>query len=216
MEAKMNKSVLLLSFVLILAFCSIALAQASPAPPGAGDKNIGDTNIKLRSTELERIKREAQKPDNGKPDAAPASQVNFQQMKEDFEAIQKLQDDIINAYSKGSTIDYARIASDAGQLNQSATRLESNLYPPPPEKKKDNKKAAEQAAAVSQPDQPLPTDIKSLIVDQDTRMGQFVSNPIFTSPQVVDPANNVKAHADLAMLIKLSAALQQESNKLKK
>jgi hypothetical protein len=212
----MNRSVLLVSFALVMAFCSSALAQASPAPPGAGDRNIGNTSIKDRSNELERVDREMHKSESNKPNAAPPAQVNFQQIKEDFEAIQKLQDDIINAYSKGSTIDYARISSDAGQLNQSATRLESNLFPPPPEKKKDNKKTAEQAVAVSQPDQPLPTDVKSLIVDQDSHMGQFVSNPIFTNPQVVDPANNVKAHADLGMLIKVSAALKQASDKLKK
>jgi hypothetical protein len=39
---------------------------------------------------------------------------------------------------------------------------------------------------------------------------------MFTNPQVVNPDNNAKAHSDLQRLIKLSAAMQQEADKLKK
>jgi len=210
------RSALFFAAILML-FLSFSVTAQPPgaAPAGAGDKNITVDNTKMRSIELERVKRDAQKPEHAKQDAPPPPTVNFQQVKEDFEAIQKLQDDIINAYSKGSVIDYAKISADATQLNQSAARLESNLFPPPPsDKKKENKKPAE--PSVSQAEQPLPTNVKSLIVEQDSRIGSFVSNPMFTNSQVVDPTNNAKAHADLQRLIKLSVALQQESDKLKK
>jgi len=202
-------------FVLFFSFSLIAQPPGA-APAGAGDKNITVDNTKTRSIELERVKRDAEKPDRTKQDAPPP--VNFQQVKEDFESIQRMQDDIIAAYSKGSAIDYGRISTDSAQLNQSAVRLESNLFPPPPpappEKRKEKKKPVEQT--VAQPEQLLPTDLKSLIVEQDSCVGSFVTNPMFTNPQVVNPDNIAKAHADLLRLIKLSVILQQESDKLKK
>ena len=212
---------LLYTFAFVL-FLSASLVAQQPGPPagavpsGGGDKNLSVDDTKMRSIELERVKRDADKSDMKKKDAPPPAPptVNFQQIKDDFEAIQKLQDDIINAYSKGSAIDYAKISLDAGLLNQCAARLELNLFPPLPEKKKDNKKTVGQA--VAQPEQALPSDIKSLIIEQDNRLGSFVSNVMFTNPQVVNADNNAKAHADLQRLIKLSAALQLESDKLKK
>jgi hypothetical protein len=189
--------------------------HAQFAPPGAGDKNLENRDIKDRSIELERVKRDAEKPDRKDQKAAPTPPaVNFQQVKEDFETIQKLQDDIVSAYSKSKEINYKQISADSAQMNQSALRLESNLFPPV-EKKKDNKKASQEVTApVSEPI--LPKDVKSLIVEQDSALGSFVSSPMFTNPQVVNPDSSAKAHADLQRLIKLSAALQVEADKLKK
>ena len=185
--------------------------DAQTPPPGAGDKSVENRDIKDRSNELERIKRDADKPDR-KNETSP--EVNFQQVKEDFETIQKLQDDIISAYSKSKEINYTRISGDAARMNQSATRLESNLFPPSAEKKKDKKAAQESNAQPTEP--ALPQDVKRLIVEQDNTLTAFVSNPMFTNPQVVNQDNNAKARSDLKRLIRLSAALQQEADKVKK
>jgi len=205
-------------FTLFLA-CSLMAQQPGPppgaVPAGGGDKNLQIDDSKMRSIELERVKRDAEKPDRkNQPAPAPPAAFNFEQIKQDFESIQRLQDDLVTVYSKSKGIDYTRISSDAAQMNQSATRLESNLFPPV-EKKKDSKKIARETEP-NAAELPLPQDIKSLIVEQDNTLAIFVTNPMFTNPQVINPDNNAKAHFDLQRLIKLSAALQQEADKLKK
>jgi hypothetical protein len=206
----LSKVTLLIIFAGVVCCADV---RAQIAPPGAGDKSLENRDIKDRSIELERVKREAEKPDR-KNQNPPAPAVNFQQVKEDFETIQKLEDGIISAYSKSKEINYTQISEDSAQMNRSAMRLESNLFPPV-EKKKDNKKAAQETN--TQAAEPaLPQDIKSLIVEQDNTLAAFVSNPMFTNPQVVNQESNKKAHSDLQRLIRLSAALQQEADKLKK
>jgi hypothetical protein len=203
----------LLLIVFVGAACYANVHSQTP-PPGAGDKSLENRDIKNRSNELERIKQEAEKPDRKNQNSPAPPPVNFQQVREDFETIQKLQDDIVAAYSKGKEINYKQISVDSAQMNRSATRLESNLFPPL-EKKKENKKAAQETGGQAA-EPALPQDVKSLIVEQDNTLAAFVSNPMFTNPQVVNPDNNAKAHSDLQRLIKLSAAMQQEADKLKK
>jgi len=211
-------------FAIVFAlFLTSALAAQTPGPPpgavpaGGADKNLQIDDSKMRSMELERIKRDAQKPDQKTKTTQQPPAPNFEQVKQDFESIQRLQDDIVTAYSKSTVIDFKRISDDAFQMNQSASRLETNLFPPEEkkgDKKKDSKKAADPAA--QSPDAAQPQDIKSLIVEQDSTISTFVSSPMFTNPKVIDQQANAKSHADLQRLMKLSAALQQEADKLKR
>jgi hypothetical protein len=209
-------------FVIVLAllFSSSIMAQTPGAPAGAvpaggGDKNLQVDDSKMRSMELERVKRDAEKPDKKTKTNLPPPAPNFEQVKQDFESIQRLQDDIITAYSKSVVIDFKRISEDAIQMNQSASRLEENLFPLE-EKKKESKKAVAAEPIAQLPEQALPQDVKSLIVEQDSAVSSFVSSPMFINPKVIDQQANAKSHADLQRLIKLSAALQQEADKLKK
>src|SRR5258708_33091330 len=91
----------------VAVFCFGVKAQ-SPAPPGAGDKNIGDRTIKDRSIELERIDREMRKSD--KP-SEETTKMNFAQIKEDFEQIQILFDTgIVKTYQTTDPMNYGRIS----------------------------------------------------------------------------------------------------------
>jgi len=96
-------------------------------------------------------------------------------------------------------------------MNKSAIRLESNLFPTI-----ENKKPSKRTQDTEKQPETLPTDLKSLIVEQDNTLASFVGNHMFTNPQIVNTADNAKAHADLQRLIRLSAALQQEAAKAKK
>lgn len=180
----------------------------SPAPPGAGDKNLADRNIKDRSIELERIKRDASKPDrkNDAPDAA-----RFEEVKEDFENIQRLQDEILKAYMTAKQIEAQKIAVNAEQINKRAMRLESNLFPAAEEKKGAKKAKDTQKEEPASP--PLPQDLKSLIVEQDNTLAKFVANPMFTNPSVANVNDQAIARADLQKVIRLSAALKLEAER---
>jgi len=203
----MKTTLILISCLFVLFGAWTVSAQVTP-PPGAGDKTLGDNDIKGRSNELERVKRDADKPSGKNAKVAPISPEKFLAVKHDFEDIQRLQNEIVTAYSMSKQIQYDKIALDAGDMNKSATRLESNLFPEPDDKndrkKKESKKEAEP---------PLPQDLKSLIVEQDNTLAAFVGNPMFTNPNAVTASDNEKAHSDLRRLIKLSTALQQEAGK---
>jgi hypothetical protein len=202
---------LILLLALLIGAGSFTSVLSQIAPPGAGDRNLENRNIKDRSIELERVKRDAEKPDSSTQPAAAMSPAKFQEVKEDFENLQRLEDEIIKIYTMSKQIDFGKISQNAAGINKSSVRLESNLFPPDP-KQKNGKKADIQAAESASK---LPEDVKSLIVDQDNTLAAFVGNPIFTNPKVVTPADNAKAHDDLQRLIKLSAALQVQADKSK-
>ena len=219
----MKKLILSIFFVFGVVFSASAQGVM---PAGASDKSLEDRSVKNRSIELERAKRDAEKPDKNKQPAEPTAQLKFAEIKEDFEKIQNLQNGIVEAYTKSKQIDYAKISGSADEMSKSGTRLKGNLFAALTEekkdkkskdKKKDEKKDSVQAnVAAETPEPALPTDVKTLIVELDNTIMAFTGNPMFTSPQTVNAADNAKAEADLERIIKLSAALKLESDKMVK
>jgi hypothetical protein len=199
-----------------LVVCLIALTGSAwsqrEAPPGASDKGAMDRSSKERSIELERIKRDANKPDaKGQQSPAPDAAAKFEEIKADFEGLQRRQDEIVKAYTTGKQADLEKIVSDSEQMNKHAVRLETNLFPQMEEQK--GKKKSKENKTVDPPAVPLPQDLKTLIVEQDNTLASFVSNPMFANPQVANVTDSAKAHADLKKLILLTAALRSEAGK---
>lgn len=196
--------------VCLFTLSGLAWAQRE-APPGASDKGAMDRSSKDRSIELDRIKRDANKPDTKGQQPPPLVADKFEQIKEDFEGLQRRQDDILKAYTTGKQVDLEKISSSSDQMNKHALRLEGNLFPPTDEQK--SKKKPKEDKGVGTGAIMLPQDLKSLIVEQDNTLASFVSNPMFANPQVANVADNAKAHSDLRKLILLSAALKSEAEK---
>ena len=199
-----------------LVVCLIALTGSAwpqrEAPPGASDKGAMDRSSKERSIELERIKRDATKPDaKGQQSPAPDAAAKFEEIKADFEGLQRRQDEIVKAYTTGKQPDLEKIDSDSEQMNKHAVRLETNLFPQMEEQK--GKKKSKENKTVDPPAVPLPQDLKTLIVEQDNTLASFVSNPMFVNPQVANVTDSAKARADLKKLILLIAALRSEAGK---
>ena len=207
MVSRLNIAVLFCLFVLT---ATTSWAQRE-APPGASDKGAIDRGKKDRSIELERVKRDADKPE-AKSQQAPASDAaKFEEIKKDFEGLQRRQDDILNAYKVGKQVDLEKIASSSEQMNRHAVRLAANLFPAAEDQK--GKKKPKGEKSVDAPAGPLPQDLRSLIVEQDNTLASFVINPMFTNPQAAGAVDNAKAHLDLKKLILLTAALKSEAEK---
>jgi len=205
----MNRLILLAPFALILALCPGVLGQASPAPPGAGDRNTGSTSIKDRSNELERVDREMHKSDKA---TEPAATANFAQIKEDFEQIQVVFDKgIVNTYQTSNPMDYPKIADSATELKDRATRLRSNLFPDRPKKSKDKKEDVEYVPVSGPPAEV----VKNLIVNLNSSLSTFVASPIFQNAKVVDPKEAEKARLNLETIIAQSTQLSLEAGKMK-
>jgi hypothetical protein len=197
--------------VCLFALSGTAWSQRE-APPGSSDKGAMDRSGKDRSIELERIKREAEKPDvKGQQSTSPETAAKFEEIKEDFEGLQRKQDEILKAYTAGKQADLEKIASNSEQMNRHAVRLEANLFPPLDAKK--GKKKTKDEKSADTPVAAPPSDLKSLIVEQDNTLASFVGNPMFANPQVANVADNTKAHSDLKRLIVLTTALKAEAEK---
>lgn len=213
----MKKPIILVA--MILAAAAFSNVEAQVTPPGAGDKDLRDTNVKGRSNELERIDREARKSGKrGSKDRTPQSSkteqpedalaTKYEEIKLDFEQIQKSQDSIITSYKSGEKVDYAQIGKSALEIKKSATRLNSNLFPPPvknlDEKKVDN---AEKQTKKSK-------TIRDIIVELDNTIGSFAASPMFQNLRTPDPEVAGKTKIDLARIIEFSEILAAEAEKM--
>lgn len=169
-------------------------------PSGDGNKSLADNNIKTRSIELERIKREADR--NAVIRREDGIELNFGMIKKDFEGIQKRQMKIVDAYTKGKSIDYKSIRKAAGKMTEMGIRLNSNLFPV--DKKKKGDKVTQDASLT---EQKKPKTVRSLIIELDNAIGGFVSSEMFKNLKVVDPVVSKKTQDELAKIIKFSNAL---------
>ena len=199
---------LLLAVVALFAAASLSPARAQ-LPPGVtpmGDKNLKeDDTIRTRSVEMERIRRDAAKPDR-KPEPSPEDR--FPQIKEDFERMQIVNGDVLQA---PGAPDYARLTEAAEELKRRATRLSTNLFPPDAGKKP-KKDDGKKEAAGAEPDR---RDLKSLLSALDESIARFVNSPIFQNTKVVNPEESAKARKDLEEIIKLSTRVEQEAARMK-
>ena len=180
----------------------VALASAlwssdnAQLPPGAGtggrrDKSIED---KYRSDEMERVRRDANRP-------ADRPAARFPQIKEDFERIQIINSDLLQANDSSAGLDYARISEASAEIRKRAIRLKSNLFP---SASKERTKQIEQETKERQ-------DLKSLLTELDKAITSFVHNPIFENTRVVDPQDSIRAERDLQKIINLSARTRKKS-----
>lgn len=210
----MKKTSILLTFALLIISSFTTYGQQTP-PPGAGDKDLRDTDVKRRSIEMERVERDAKKGNGVRSSAKNASPkkedplaAKYAEIKSDFEQLQLSQDAVIKAYQTGSRIDYAQIVKSALEMNHSAARLNSNLFPAvdrKTESEKEEKSETEPKTAKS---------MRDLIVELDNTIGSFAASSMFQNLRVVDPDVSAKAKTDLEKIIELSRLLKAEAAKL--
>ena len=105
---------------------SSAVAQEHGPPAGGSDKNLKEaaSDLKGRSIEMERVSREAKK-DEKRDTPQPA---NFDEIKEDFERIQIVNNDILQPTVESKTINYQRVSESSEEIEKRASRLRTNLF----------------------------------------------------------------------------------------
>jgi hypothetical protein len=221
------KKIFILTIV-ILAATAISQVSAQVMPPGGSDRDLRDTNVKGRSNELERIDRDARKEAAKKKNksevnpAAPQPEdklaAKYDEIKTDYEQIQLSQDSIIKAYQGEGKIDYSQISKFSSEINKSALRLNSNLFPVPLVKKSDAEGKVENSDQKNgnKTDQEIkkPKSVGDLIVELDNTIGSFATSPMFQNLRVVDAAVSEKTKSDLEKIIELSQLLNMEAAKM--
>ncbi|MBS1794842.1 MAG: hypothetical protein JSS81_13360 [Acidobacteria bacterium] len=155
----------------------------------------------MRALQLERVKREANKKALPEPDQEQI--VKLAEIKEDFEGIQKLENEIVKAYTTGKTINYGKIEDSAARISKKALRLDANLFGSP----------ADDRPEAGKRDEKKKKGVRELIIELDGAIGNFVRSPIFSNGKLVDSKVSEKSQSDLRKIIKISEALSEEAKK---
>jgi len=193
--------------LLIFGSFGSSFAQLAPGVPngsvGKNSRDDYDNGIRIRSIELERVKSESYRSAAAEK-AATERKINYSQIKQDFELLQQLQNQIVKTYVTGKQINYGRIGALSSKLNECAERLDKNLLLfAETEVKKSNKNVS------------APEDVKDLIVIIDKSIGKFVTSPVFQNLVIIEPNDAEKAELELRNIIRLSNFLAQKADQQK-
>lgn len=194
------KKIIFFGITNLLFISSIVVAQI---PNPVADTEMRDgSSIRRRSIELERVKRDAVK--LRPTEDSTERTIKFAEIKEDFENIQKLQSEIVKAYTTGRKINYEKISQSAAEMTKKTVRLDANLFNSKIEETFKNKDA----------EKAKPKRVRDLIVELDKVIGIFVGSPVFKNTKVVDEQSSEKSRLDLEKIFKLSDTLSREAKKL--
>jgi len=203
----MNILMVLFVIFLILGSFGNGFAQDAPGVPNGSmvksSPDDSDNGTRLRSIELERIKKESYRSAAAEK-AASNRKINYPQIKEDFELLQKLQSEIVKTYVTGKEINYGRISELSSKLKTRAERLDTNLS-----------LSIEKPVKSSNKKESYPEDVGEIIVVLDKSIGQFVANPVFKNLGVIEPDSAEKAELALQNIIRISDFLTRKAEKQK-
>jgi cell fate (sporulation/competence/biofilm development) regulator YlbF (YheA/YmcA/DUF963 family) len=190
----MKKNGLLVCCVLVFAIDIIAQLPR-PAPVIEMDIRSG-SSIKMRSVELERVKRES-----NKLSVSDSKEylLKFEEIKEDFENIQKLQSKVVRVYTTGKTVDYKQIGELSAEISKKALRLERNLFEERADKTENSKDVERK-------------QVRDLIIELDGAIGNFTNGQIFKNTKLVDTENAQTSQDQLKKIVKLSGKLSIEAS----
>jgi cell fate (sporulation/competence/biofilm development) regulator YlbF (YheA/YmcA/DUF963 family) len=190
----MKKNILLVCCVLVFAVDIIAQL---PRPVPVVEMEIrSGSSIKMRSAELERVKRESNRLSVSD---SKENLLKFEEIKDDFENIQKLQSKVVRVYTTGKTVDYNKIGALSAEMSKKAARLERNLFEKRADKtENDNDVERKQ--------------VRDLIIELDGAIGNFTNGQIFKNIKLVDTENAQKSQDQLRKIIILSGKLSIEAS----
>jgi hypothetical protein len=189
--------------------CLIVPAAARQTGPSINAPAPGTANPKREA--IERQGREAMLR-GGELLARPAEdrrglQAATEQVKQDFRRIQVLRNDLAQHLNSDAPLNYKVIADTAGELHKRANRLGAYLMP--------------QASGVhdDMPQSRIELDgalMKAALITLCRRVDSFTANPVFKVPGVVNVEQAAKAGGDLRGIIRLSARIKDDAERMNK
>lgn len=131
----------------------------------------------------------------------------FRQVREDFTNIQLVNNKMLKTVFVDKSLDYKLISATTDEIRKRAQRLKVNLMLPKPDD-----------AEKGRDDQPPPDEerLKASLLTLDRSIMSFVNNPVFKTPDVIDPGLAAKAGRDLESIIEFSDAIRKNAQGLSK
>jgi hypothetical protein len=134
-------------------------------------------------------------------------QAVIAQVKEDFERIQVIRNDLVRSNSANNGLDYKFISEATEEIKKRSSRLKNNLALPDSE---ENEKIQKSASEFDH------AQIKDALNKLCDRIESFVKSSIFETPGVIDAEVSVKANDDLRSIVELSSNIRKGAQRLGK
>ena len=192
--------------VVVLLLASVASVAAQSGPP----RSVSRTDpAKARFEETNR--RELQLRNNGptaKETADPKQLAALTaKVKEDFERILTLHNEVAHAVAGSQPLDYGFVADASAEIKKRASRLQTTL-------------ALQRLDADQRDSQKLApfkdTEVKEALVTLCRQIESFVQNPIIATPGTIDLQQLARARRDLQSVIELGDHIRKAAERLKK
>lgn len=142
-----------------------------------------------------------------RPDRQPQLRAIIQQAKQDFERIQVVNDEIMRAAMGSTGLNYKNLAGQTSELKKRAKRFKDNINLPPPAEVQGGEKRLDQ---ISQ------EEMKAALLMLNQQVMNFITNPLFQTPNLLDIKLGAKASRDLDSVIELSSAIRKNADRLNK
>jgi hypothetical protein len=201
MEAdRVKKNVRTCSMLLGSFACLIVLSMPIMAQSGGDSGKVQMQEMTKRELQLNNLGR-----DKGRPNASKVSQAFMDQVKNDFQRILTLHNEMVRAIAANQPVSNRFISDATGEIRKRSTRLQSSLRLKP-ESKPGNEGTRANLKMIEAKDELilLCKDIES-----------FVRNPIIENPGTVDAQQLEKARKDLQSVVDLSDAIKKRADKQK-
>jgi hypothetical protein len=191
-------TVTMVASILLLAGQSMAQSGSRSYPVG---RRVDEMNRQSEQYDRE-INRQGEK--KGELPDRKRNRATAVQVRDDFQRIQTIYNEIVLAMSDGKTLDNKFIADAVEGINKTANRLRENLALPRVDEKEKHEK------------EPDLNEIKlsASLISLCTHISNFVTNPLFESTGVLDVNLTFKASRDLNEIIELSETLKRKTGKL--
>jgi hypothetical protein len=197
-------TVILVSLSLTVFQTSLSAMYAQGRRPSAIERRAEDMSRQREQFERDTLAKD------GKPGATRKRRVNqvaTGQVRQDFERIQSVYNDIVRALSANAVLDYKFIFKATGEVKKRASRLQANLALPEPLKDENR---------LREPFEIGEGQMKHSIVTLCKHIVSFVTNPLFESAEILDLELSKKASADLMHIIELSHNINKGADRLHK
>jgi hypothetical protein len=132
-------------------------------------------------------------------------QAVIAQVKEDFERIQVVRNEIVRLTSGNNTLNYKFISDATGEIRKRSNRLKNNLALTDPEGEKKSQKNGGELDR---------EQMKDALLMLCNRIESFVKSSIFETPGVLDVDGSAKASRDLENMIELSSNIKKSVQRL--
>ena len=199
----------------IFAFASFLAPQPAAQQPGRGETTSAADRVRQRQIRrndqmetdllISTLKRESRRPAE-----EDRQRLAYTQIKEDFERLQTVNNQMMVTTFADNVLDYRRISDASAEIRKRASRLMSNLPLP------GSGKEEQTPTTLKGWDELDRGQVKPALLTLDDLIMAFVNNPVFQTPEIVDVQQSAKARNDLEAVIKLSGKIKKSTERLLK
>ncbi|HEX5734047.1 MAG TPA: hypothetical protein VF131_14535 [Blastocatellia bacterium] len=197
---RVNTTILMLTTTMLL------VAFATPLFAQAGRRSAAVERARAKEADLQHYNREMALRNLGKrePLSEQQQRLALKQIKEDFERMQAVNNEMMLTVSRAEALDYKRISETLSEINKRAKRLRTNL------RMEDGERGQALDAASDG------VELKQSLYRLDGLIMSFVTSPLFQNPNVIHTDLRAKANRDLEGIIEMSQTVRKNAERLGK